>query len=180
MVKERCSIRLYFMIVFFACFLQESHQAPVVINHHFLKTMMPQMRSPLEIRNRHLIQMISDPAFVTISHSVLRLLWEEPLNGSDCLSLCFLNYCIFTAFTVPLPAIVTDTHCDGCHLHWAQKPGSCLSLNCHSSKCAVTLYIRWWPLSPALASLRARPNSAYSSTGGGVWRLLIKFDRKLL
>ena len=60
MVKERCSIRLYFMIVFFACFLQESHQAPVVINHHFLKTMMPQMRSPLEIRNRHLIQMISD------------------------------------------------------------------------------------------------------------------------
>lgn len=35
-------------------------------------------------------------------------------------------------------------------------------------------------LSPALAWLRARPNSAYSSTGGGVWRLLIKFDRKLL
>ena len=127
-----------------------------------------------------IIQMISDPVFVTISHSVLRLLWEEPLNGSDCLSLYFLNYCIFTDFTVPLPAIVTDTHCDGCHLHWAQKAGSCLSLNCHSSKCAVTLYIRWWPLSPALAWLRARPNSAYSSTGGGVWRLLIKFDRKLL
>lgn len=115
----------------------------------------PELLPPTEPGQPRVIQMISDPVFVTGSHSFLRLLWEEPLNGSDCLSLYFLNYCILTVFTAPLPAIVTDTHWDGCHLHWAQKVGSCLSLNCHSSKCAVTLYIRWWPL-----SLPPSPDSA--------------------
>lgn len=40
----------------------------------------PELLPPTEPGQPRVIQMISDPVFVTVSHPFLRLLWEEPLH----------------------------------------------------------------------------------------------------
>lgn len=106
------------------------------------------------------IQMISDPVFVTIKSSLLRL-------GSGTIEwVYFLNYCF---------AIVTDTECcDGCHLHLAQRQAAVCVCLLSSVLMAGDLIHLW-----GLSSLSVRPNFAYTgaqAAGARAFSCLITWD----